>query len=115
VVYLLVGKRGTGPEHAQRFLILGVALNAVEVLAAWATTHHFDPGSLGGLTGTLIWLGYLNWSRRVANTYGQPEAPTESPHEPPTGVAYSQRAVLHVPPTGAEKTNATAINASLGK
>jgi hypothetical protein len=74
VVYLLIRKQSTAPQHAERLLILGCLLSIVSALVVWMVT----PGSnlapaFYGVIGALLWLGYLRSSRRVANTYGPPQ------------------------------------------
>lgn len=87
VFYLLIRKLATAPQHAKRLLIIGVALHVLAVLAAWVATGQFDRGALSQVTIPLIWLGYLNWSRRVANTYAQARPQPVSRDEQSTDVA----------------------------
>jgi hypothetical protein len=72
VFYVLIRKHTNAPKHAQRLLSLGVFLDITLVLLIWEATHVVDVSPLGGCIGTLVWLGYLTSSERVANTYRRP-------------------------------------------
>jgi glucose dehydrogenase len=69
---LLIHKRSSAPWHAGRVLILGSLLSVFMVAVNWAVRDRLDLSPLTGGVGTLMWLAYLSWSRRVAYTYGGP-------------------------------------------
>jgi len=69
VFFVLIQKRSIAPEHAQRFLILGALLDILEMLAALTAENHLNLGPVGGIIGTVAWLHYLSYSRRVVYTY----------------------------------------------
>jgi len=77
VSYLLIAKRPTAPMHAERLLISGLLLSFFETLIVSLANHRLVGQPLSGVAGAMVWLVYLNNSRRVANTYGPRKKPAD--------------------------------------
>lgn len=79
VFVLLLQKKKNAPKHASRWLIAGFALTFFYAGVVYLTTREFILTPLYG-AATLIWLQYLDSSKRVAATYGNSLGPIEQPH-----------------------------------
>lgn len=79
VFVLLLRKKINAPKHASRWLIAGFVLALLYAGIVYLTTREFILTPFYG-AATLIWLQYLDSSKRVAATYGKPLGNVEQPH-----------------------------------
>jgi hypothetical protein len=79
VFVLLLRKEINAPKHASRWLIAGFVLTLLYAGVVYLTTREFILTPFYGVA-TLIWLQYLDSSKRVAATYGKPPENVEQLH-----------------------------------
>jgi hypothetical protein len=88
VFVLLIQWKVNAPRHASRWLIAGFLLGLLYIAVAYLTSGKFILSPLYGAP-FLIWLQYLNSSKRVAATYSKPP---ETVEQPPTADGFSTAA-----------------------
>jgi hypothetical protein len=76
---ILLRKKNNAPKHASRWLIAGFVLTLLYAAVVYMATREFSLTPLYGIA-TLVWLQYLDSSKRVAATYGKPLGNVEQPH-----------------------------------
>lgn len=71
-VVLLLRKKPSAPSHAARWMIANFVYALIVAVIVWALTHDTSGFMvLPSAIGVLLWLAYLENSKRVAATYGK--------------------------------------------